>query len=72
VLKVGSAIDAELAGLQGATGPTTLHDSVFSNIPGSAAYVAKSVRYNVNLPDKGFQLALSGKNAVHGTFRFQA
>jgi len=72
VLKVGTIIDAELKGLEGATGPTTLHDSVFSNIPGSPAYVAKSTKYNVNLPDKGFQIALSGKNAVHGHFRFQA
>lgn len=71
-LRVGSVIDAELKGLEGATGPTTLHDSVFSNIPGSPAYVAKSLRYNVNLPDKGWQLSLSGKNAVHGQFRFQA
>jgi hypothetical protein len=71
-LRVGTNIEAELAGLQGPTGPTTLRDSVFSTIAGSPAYVAKSVRYDVNLPDKGFVLNISGKNAVHGQFHFQA
>jgi hypothetical protein len=72
VLRIGAGIDAELQGLQGATGPTTLHDSVFSNIPDSPAFVAKSISYNVRLPDKGFELNISGKNAVHGQFRFKA
>jgi hypothetical protein len=71
-LRVGAVIDAELKGLEGPTGPTTLVDSVFSNIPGSPAYVAKSLRYQVNLADKGWELNISGKNAVHGQFRFQA
>lgn len=71
-IKVGNAITAELVGLSGATGQTTLHDSIFSNIPGSPAYVGKSTRYQVNLQEKGYTLDISGKNAVHGTFRFIA
>jgi len=39
-LKIGDGIEAELEPLQGATGFTTLNDSIFSNIPGSPAYVS--------------------------------
>ncbi len=70
-MKIGANIEAAFTGLQGATGPTTLQDSIFSNIPGSPAYVAKSEKFRANLPDKGFTLDISGRNAVHGTFRFQ-
>src|SRR5262245_54488271 len=39
-IKIGELANAELAPLMGATGqPTTLHDSMFSTIPGSPAYL---------------------------------
>lgn len=68
-LKVGQAIDAGLKPFQGATGKdTALHDTVFTTIPGSPAYVGKASHYRVNAPE--FQIDLRGHNAVSGSFRF--
>ena len=52
---------------------TTLHNSVFSTIPGSPAYLSKASRYRrktrgIGLPD----VDLKDHNAVQGTFRFAA
>lgn len=70
-LKVGTAIDASLKPFQGATGKeTALHDTVFTTIPGSPAYVGKADHYRVNAPE--FQIDLQGHNAVSGAFRFVA
>lgn len=70
-LKVGQAIDASLKPFQGATGKdTALHDTVFTTIPGSPAYVGKATHYRVNAPE--FQIDLRGHNAVSGSFRFVA
>lgn len=72
-LAIGSAVEAELEPLRGATGQlTTLHDTVFSTIPGSPAYVSKAPRYRVNAPAYGFIIDLQGHNAVQGEFRFEA
>ena len=71
-LKIGDGIEAELEPLQGATGFTTLNDSIFSNIPGSPAYVSKAPKYRANVPQHGFNINLSGHNAVQGSFRFAA
>ena len=68
-LKVGEAIDAGLKPFQGATGKeTALHDTIFTTIPGSPAYVGKATHYHVNAPE--FQIDLKGHNAVSGSFRF--
>lgn len=70
-LKIGQAIEAELAPFQGATGQSTsLHDSVFTTIPGAPAYVGKASMYRVNAPNYGFNINLQGHNAVQGRFRF--
>ena len=70
-LKVGSAIDAGLKPFQGATGKdTALHDSIFTTIPGSPAYVGKASHYRVNAP--GFQIDIQNHNAVSGSFRFES
>ncbi len=70
-LKIGQAIQAELAPFQGATGQaTTLHDSVFTTIPGSPAYVGKASSYKVNAKNYGFTIDLKNHNAVQGSFRF--
>ena len=71
-LKIGDGIEAELEPLQGATGFTTLNDSIFSNIPGSPAYVSKAPKYRADVPKLGFNINLSGHNAVQGSFRFAA
>jgi hypothetical protein len=70
-LTIGDAIDAELEPFQGATGQSTaLHDTVFTTIPGSPAFVGKAPKYNANVPRLGLKLALSGHNAIQGTFKF--
>ncbi len=69
-LKVGDAIDAHLTPFKGATGEATaLHDTVFTTIPGSPAYVGKASNYTVNAP--GFEIDIQGHNAVSGSFRFE-
>jgi len=71
-LKAGDGVEAEIEPLQGATGFTTLNDSIFSNIPGSPAYVSKAPKYRADVPKLGFNINLSGHNAVQGSFRFAA
>jgi hypothetical protein len=71
-LAIGRAVEAELEPFVGATGePTALHDSVFTTIPGSPAYVGKASRYKVDAANHGFEIDLEGHNAVSGRFRFE-
>jgi hypothetical protein len=70
-IRIGTLGNAVLAPLMGATGkPTTLHDSVFTTIPGSPAYVGQASTYTLNVPALDIDLNLQGHNAVQGTFRF--
>jgi hypothetical protein len=72
-LKIGDAVEAKLAPFQGATGESTaLHDSIFTTIPGSPAYVGKAENYRVDAKNYGFSIDLHGHNAVQGSFRFEA
>jgi hypothetical protein len=71
-IQVGPAISAQLEPFVGAQGkPTALHDSIFTTIPGSPAYVGKASSYKVDLAKFGFSIDLQGHNAVQGSFRFQ-
>jgi hypothetical protein len=68
-LKVGKSIEAELEPFKGATGKeTALHDTIFTTIPGSAAYVGKASHYRAKAP--GFDVNIVNHNAVSGTFQF--
>jgi hypothetical protein len=72
-LKIGEAIEAKMQPFEGATGQsTTLHDSVFTTIPGSPAYVGKADSYKVDAENYGWKVDLQGHNAVQGSFRFAA
>jgi hypothetical protein len=77
-LRIGAAanpaVEAELSPLIGATGnPTTLADSVFSTIPGSPAYVGRTERFRRRTSRHGLRdLDLTGRNAIQGTFSFEA
>jgi hypothetical protein len=72
-LRIGQAVEAELAPFQGATGKTTtLHETLFSTIPGSPAFVGKADHYRVDAPMYGFNLDIQGHNAIQGEFRFEA
>jgi hypothetical protein len=72
-IRVGDAVRAEmrpLTDLQGRS--TTLVDSVFSTIPGSPAYVGKATSNRASVPQHGIGWEFTDRNAVLGTFRFQA
>ena len=70
-LKVGDGINAALAPFKGATGKeTAMHDTIFTTIPGSPAYVGKASHYRAKVP--GFDVDLKNHNAVSGSFRFAA
>jgi len=72
-MKYGDLASATLEPFKGATGESTaLHDTIFTTIPGSAAYVGKAEHYKVDLPQHGFQIDLHAHNAVQGSFRFAA
>jgi hypothetical protein len=50
---------------------TTLHDTIFTTIPGSPAYPGKSPKYKATVPALGLNIDLQGHNAVQGSFRFE-
>lgn len=70
--KIGNVVEVELAPFKGATGQaTTLHDTIFTTIPGSPAYVGKASKYKANVPELGFDIDLSNHNAIQGSFHFK-
>jgi hypothetical protein len=70
-LTVGDDIHAEMEPFLGAGGKaTTLHNTVFTTIPGSPAYVCKSPRYRAKNKELGLDINLTGHNAVQGSFHF--
>jgi hypothetical protein len=72
-MKYGDYASAQLEPFKGATGESTaLHDTIFTTIPGSPAYVGKAEHYKVDMPKYGFEIDLQGHNAVQGSFRFEA
>lgn len=73
-LTLGDRAAMELTSFQGATGnATVLQESVFSTIPGSPAYVGKSVYFRRTEEDRGLNnIDISGQNAIQGMFHFSA
>lgn len=72
-IKIGDTVEAQMAPFQGATGESTaLHDSIFTTIPGSPAFVGKAALYKAHDEEHGFDIDLQDHNAVQGSFRFAA
>jgi hypothetical protein len=72
-LRVGTAVYSEMAPYTDAQGrPTSLHDSVFSTIPGTPAFVSKASVHQVNVPEHGMMWEFTGRNAIQGNFHFEA
>ena len=70
-LRIGDKLEAAMEPFKGATGQvTTLRDTAFSTIPGAPAYVSKASRYRAKEPRLGFDIDLSGHNAIQGKFHF--
>ncbi len=73
ILVIGQTVQAELVPFTGPTGEaTTLHESVFSTIPGSPAYVSRAEHFSSQVPALGHDLNLQNHNAVQGIFHFVA
>ena len=71
--RVGHVVEAEMANYVDGNGrPTTIHDTVFSTIPGSPAYVGKASVHRVNVPEYGMVWEFRGRNAIQGDFHFEA
>ncbi|MDN5796680.1 MAG: DUF1326 domain-containing protein [Intrasporangium sp.] len=71
-LLIGDVGSATVEPLVGATGePTTLHDSVFTSIPGSPAFVGTASSFRRAGSAHGLaDVETSGRNAIQGSFRF--
>jgi hypothetical protein len=72
-IRVGNAVYSEMAPYTDTQGrATSLHESIFSTIPGSPAYVSKSSIHQVNIPEHGMVWEFSKRNAIQGNFHFEA
>lgn len=72
-LALGQTVHAEMAPFTGPTGEaTTLHESVFSTIPGSPAYVSRAEHFRSLVPALGHDVNLQNHNAIQGIFHFAA
>jgi hypothetical protein len=72
-LLIGQTVRAELVPFTGATGElTTLHETVFSTIPGSPVYVGRAEQFTSQIPELGHDLNVQNHNALQGSFRFVA
>ncbi|HMD98794.1 MAG TPA: DUF1326 domain-containing protein [Terriglobia bacterium] len=73
-LLIGNVAEAVMSPYRDSGGRvTTLRDSIFSNIPGSPAYVSKASRYKRNTSSLGLRdLDIQNNNAIQGKFRFAA
>ena len=70
-LAIGQTVQAEMAPFTGPTGEVTaLHESIFSTIPGSPAYVGRAEYYRSQVPALGHDLHVQNHNAIQGVFRF--
>lgn len=70
-VKIGTVAEADLVPYKGPTGqPSALHDSIFSTVPGSPAFVGKATNYRANVPELNIDINLQDHNAISGPFRF--
>ena len=64
-IRIGESAVAEMEPYRGPDGSvTTLNNSIFSTVPGSPAWVGKSSRFAVNLPEHGWTFQVEGRNAI--------
>ena len=70
-LQVGDGtIFAEMEPYRGPDGTeTTLHNSIFSTVPGSPAYVSKASKYSVDVPEHGMTWSFEGRNAIQSDWK---
>ena len=73
-MKVGDYAELRITPYQGMTGnQTVLQETAFSTIPGSPAYVGKSLAFRRTESSHGLSdIEMSGNNAIQGAFHFSA
>ncbi len=73
-LIIGDVAECVMEPYRGPTGQvTTLNETIFTTIPGAPAWVAKASKYVRKSSQFGLKdMNLEGKNAIQGTFRFEA
>jgi hypothetical protein len=71
ILRVGDGtVSAAMEPYRGPDGTeTTLHNSVFSTVPGSPAYVGKTSSYAVDIPEHGMTWTFEGRNAIQADWK---
>jgi hypothetical protein len=69
-LRVGDLIEAEMHPYRGPDGTvTTLHNSIFSTVPGSPAYVGIAERQRINIPEHGLEWSAEKRNAIQSDWK---
>jgi hypothetical protein len=69
-LRVGDKVVAEMEPYRGPDGSvTTLHNSIFSTVPGSPAWVGKAGRFAVDMPEYGWTYEFEGRNAIQSDWK---
>ena len=71
-LEVSGIVDTEMEPYHGPDGSvTTLHNSVFSTVPGSPAWVSKASRNQVAAPKYGMEWEFEGRNAIQSEWKME-
>ncbi|SEF87199.1 hypothetical protein SAMN04487953_107123 [Billgrantia desiderata] len=66
-------VEAELAPIQSSPDGTTatMHDSAFTTVKGAPAYLGKSRRYRVSMPQHGMSWTHDGQNAIQTAWKME-
>jgi hypothetical protein len=71
-LSVPGILEAEMEPYRGPDGSvTTLHESIFSTVPGSPAWVSKASKNRVDLPQYGMSWEFEGRNAIQAEWTME-
>lgn len=69
-LTVDGILESEMEPYKSADGQTTtLHNTVFSTIPGAPAWVSRAKVHKVNMPQHGMVWEFQNRNAIQGDFK---
>lgn len=72
-LTIGANGEKVSAAMHPYTGPdgttTTLHNSIFSTVPGSPAYVGVADSQKIDIPEHGYQWSYEKKNAIQSDWK---
>ena len=69
-IRIAGVLDAEMEPYRGPDATvTTLRDSIFSTVPGSPAWVGKTTRHQVTLPQYGMEWSYDGRNAIQSEWK---